>query len=1034
MVVRPLPLIGRLPVRRQLQLFALVVLLCVAGIGVATVIYIQHAASAAAYAAATGELRTLSQRVGNEAQQTLQGTKAAFSGLAMSRDAIAQVIQVLTQGGALAEIQVPAPPPELDAALSGVNQAWSSVEANTTALLALEGPVRKFSDSLTRLSGRNAPLIGLFERINARLLALQVPTADLILPLDIGRLSVRIAKQAAILDSPNVGGREIAVGLRADIQALQQAIVKVSKDGAGPWPVRDPEVAQLSAQVPAQYKEFQEMLDELTGSLAGYLDLKQSVYNLVRDAEGLLRSTNVLAQAQVSKSGEREVFLAMLALGLLALGAIGLMVKVYLAESHMRAEHAEHQLEEMRVLGEVGKAVSSTLDLDKVLETIVGEAVRLSGADAGTIYEYDEATGVFDPRANSGMSEEMVEALRNSKLKMGDGAVGASAARRAVYQIPDIEADDSYKLRDAHRKRGGFRAVLGAPFMSGERVIGGLVIRRVLPGEFDQSVVSLMQNFATQSVLAIQNARLFKEIRDKSEQLSAASQLKSQFLANMSHELRTPLNAIIGITEMLHEDAQDLKRDDEIEPLERVLRAARHLLMLINDILDLSKIEAGKMDLHAENFAVGPLVKDVAQTLDTAAAKNGNTIVVDCPEDIGNMRADTTRVRQVLLNLASNANKFTEKGTVSVVVKRESELGRDWVTVSVTDTGIGMSAEQVGKLFQDFVQADSTTTRKYGGTGLGLAISRRLCQMMGGDITVKSEVGKGSTFAMRLPAESGSAPMPLPPPRVVPVARPVAAHSDESLILVIDDEQSVLDVTSRFLTREGFKVVTAIDGHEGLRLARELHPSAITLDVMMPQLDGWTVLAAIKGDPELADIPVILMTIIDDRTRGYSLGATEYLIKPVGREKLTGVLRAICGAAGRHVLVVDDDPDLRRGMRRFLEHDGWEVDEAANGRLALERLSKQRPDAIMLDLMMPEMDGFQFLVEMRKSAEWRDIPVIVVTAKDLSAEERNELNSYVESVLVKGASDLNEMLAEIGRLLPVSIERRRGQAEAVETK
>jgi CheY-like chemotaxis protein len=404
--------------------------------------------------------------------------------------------------------------------------------------------------------------------------------------------------------------------------------------------------------------------------------------------------------------------------------------------------------------------------------------------------------------------------------------------------------------------------------------------------------------------------------------------------------------------------------------------------------------------------------------------KNGNRIVLECPSDIGSMHADQIRVRQVLLNLMSNANKFTKDGTVTARVQREAREGRDWIVVAITDTGIGMTPEQLSRLFNDFVQADASTTRKYGGTGLGLAISRRLCQMMGGEITVTSEPGKGSTFLMNLPVESDAVPVVVP-------ARPAAAQSAietprGSVILVIDDDESVLDLTERFLTRKGFKVVTAREGHEGLRLARELHPAAITLDVLMPQLDGWTVLAAIKGDPELADIPVILMTIIDDRTRGYALGATEYLIKPVNREKLTAVLRSACGTAGRKVLVIDDDELMRSGVCQSLRRDGWEVSEAANGRLGLASLGQSRPDVIMLDLMMPEMNGFEFLVEMRSQPEWRDIPVLVVTAKDLSAEERAQLNEHVERVMDKGSAELAELLGEIGQVLEVSITRRRG--------
>ena len=404
--------------------------------------------------------------------------------------------------------------------------------------------------------------------------------------------------------------------------------------------------------------------------------------------------------------------------------------------------------------------------------------------------------------------------LRESRIRLGESAVGLCAVNRAPYQVPDVEKGEDSRMRDP-LLREGVRAVLAVPLLREERVIGALVIRRKVAGEFSPSLVTLLQNFANQSVLAIQNARLFREIGEKGQQLEVASQLKSQFLANMSHELRTPLNAIIGVTEMLHEDAVDLKREDELEPLERVLRAARHLLALINDILDLSKIEAGKMDIHVESFAIAPLIDDVVQTIGTMAAKNGNKVVVDCAADLGTMRADQTRIRQALLNLASNANKFTERGTVTIAARRATEAGREWVTMAVTDTGIGLTPEQMGKLFQEFVQADASTTRKYGGTGLGLAISRRFCQMMGGDITVTSEPGaaRPSPSACR----PKSAPCSPPPRSGTPSAARASAARPRGAptILVVDDDPTVREVIERHLTREGFSVVTASGGQEG---------------------------------------------------------------------------------------------------------------------------------------------------------------------------------------------------------------------------
>jgi CheY-like chemotaxis protein/anti-sigma regulatory factor (Ser/Thr protein kinase) len=487
----------------------------------------------------------------------------------------------------------------------------------------------------------------------------------------------------------------------------------------------------------------------------------------------------------------------------------------------------------------------------------------------------------------------------------------------------------------------------------------------------------------------------------------------------MSHELRTPLNAIIGVTEMLREDAEALKQD--VEPLDRVLGAGRHLLALINDILDLSKIEAGRMELHLESFPLAPLIEDVAKTIEPMAAKNGNRMVMACPPDLGTIHADQIRFRQALLNLASNANKFTEKGTVTIAAQAQPTE----ITVAVTDTGIGMTEEQMGRLFQEFSQADASTTRKYGGTGLGLAISQHFCRMMGGDITVESQPGKGSTFTIRLPrivqseevlasqGRAGARPEP---------AHPIAGEAEEPLILVVDDDATVRELVVRHLERAGFAAVAARGGQEGLRLVRELRPAVVTLDIMMPDLDGWTVLAAIKGDPALASIPVLLMSIVDEKNRGYALGAADYLVKPVDRSKLVETLTAICGSTAGHVLLVDDDEVVRRSVRQALEPIGWKVTGAENGQVAVDSLTAACADVIILDLMMPEMDGFEFMDKLRGRPDWQDIPVVVITAKDLTEEDRDRLNGGVERIIQK--SDRDEMLRQLSRAISRCVKRR----------
>jgi len=419
----------------------------------------------------------------------------------------------------------------------------------------------------------------------------------------------------------------------------------------------------------------------------------------------------------------------------------------FAASLAQREQGLRESVAELRALGEVTRAVNSSVDLETVLTTIVTKATQLSGTEAGAIFVFDDAEQEFLLQATYGIDESIVGELKRSHIRIGQTGISEAVERGMPIQVADIQNDPTVTLDVI--VRAGFRALLYVPLLGTEKIVGALVVRRKQPGEFGKSTVELLQTFAAQSVLAIQNARLFSEVAEKSRALAEASQHKSQFLANMSHELRTPLNAIIGVSEMLREDAEAAKQDTE--PLDRVLGAGRHLLALINDILDLSKIEAGRMDLALSSFALAPLIADVIKTIEPLAAKNGNRVAVQCDGEIGTMHADQMRLRQALLNLMSNANKFTERGGISVDAREQQENGRDFITIAVADTGIGMTPEQMGKLFQEFSQASSSTASKYGGTGLGLVISKRFCQMMGGDITVESEPGRGSTFTIRVP-------------------------------------------------------------------------------------------------------------------------------------------------------------------------------------------------------------------------------------------------------------------------------------------
>lgn len=507
------------------------------------------------------------------------------------------------------------------------------------------------------------------------------------------------------------------------------------------------------------------------------------------------------------------------------------------------------------------------------------------------------------------------------------------------------------------------------------------------------------------------------ELREAMSQSEAANKAKSAFMANMSHELRTPLNAIIGYSEMLQDDADDLGAADLIDDLKKIEGAGKHLLGLINDVLDLSKIEAGKMELYLEDFELSPMLEDVVATIQPLVEKNQNTLVTEFPEDLGKMHSDITKIRQCLFNLISNASKFTHAGKITLSVSQVNQQDAKWLIFKVTDTGIGMTAEQQSKLFQAFAQADASTTRKYGGTGLGLAITRRFCQMMGGDIVVTSEIGVGSTFTITLPTYSINPQEET----LMELSRNEDSEikvSSGKTILVIDDDVAIHDLIKHYLESRGLKVLATTDPEEGLKLAKAYKPNGIILDVIMPKLDGWTVLTRLKADPELAEIPVIMATILDDQSMGFTLGAADFLVKPIQRQQLENLLAKYQDRlSSKLILIVDDDANNRELIQRQLESAQWTVLQANNGTKAIELLQQHQPALILLDLMMPELDGFGVIEKLQQHEEWQKIPVVIITAKTLTHADRNRLNGYVDKVLQKGNYTRQTLLQELRALI-----------------
>jgi PAS domain S-box-containing protein len=790
--------------------------------------------------------------------------------------------------------------------------------------------------------------------------------------------------------------------------------------------------------------------------------------------------------------------------------------------------------EEQKALLDTTRDLAGELELSRVLQRVLERAAALLDLTGAELATHDPADGDLVIVASHNMGTDAV----GSRMALGEGAMGHVAETHESLIIPRYQ---EWSRRSSKYTQSTVQTVLAAPLLIGRRLVGVIATVHSDPSrEFHEQDLRLLNNFAPQAAIAIENARLYtaaqqqreyfetlvqnspvaivtldnhhncvssnpafaelfgyteEDVRghnldeliatgdarrqaasysqqaldgpvraigprrrkdgsevevevlgmpvfvegevvglmglyhDVSELLDArraaesANTAKSRFLASMSHELRTPLNAIIGYSEMLQEDAEDAGQEDFIPDLEKIHSAGRHLLTLINDVLDLSKIEAGKMELFLETFDVPDTIRDVVSTVNPLVEKNGNEFVLEVPEDLGEMTADVTRIRQVLLNLLSNASKFTENGAITLRAERVPSDGDDEIFFTVTDTGIGMNDEQLGRIFEAFAQAESSTSSKFGGTGLGLAISRKFCRMMGGDIEVTSTPGVGSTFAVRLPADVSEKEVEADEASSGP-GETSEVDGEGPTVLVIDDDPAVRELVRRTLRKEGLRVVEASTGEEGLELARSAPPDIVTLDVLMPGLDGWAVLTALKEDPSLSSIPVVMMSIIDDRNLGFSLGAAEYLSKPIDRGRLLDVLRHYLrdGEAGT-VLVVEDDPDTRELLTRTLDSEGWDVLAAENGRRALEAVGATPPGLVLLDLMMPEMDGFEFLESVRGRPEWESVPIVVITAKELTADDRDRLNGGVEQVVQKGAHDVTELLDEVRTLVAERIVR-----------
>jgi signal transduction histidine kinase/DNA-binding response OmpR family regulator len=669
-----------------------------------------------------------------------------------------------------------------------------------------------------------------------------------------------------------------------------------------------------------------------------------------------------------------------------------------------RTHELARKVNQLEALGAVGQGVSSSLNLMEVLTTIIMQAVLMSGTDGGSIYEFDEDAKEFRIRTACGTRPDVLDALRRTRIGLDNSFLGKAATRGHSMGLPDLR-DAPLDPHLSVLAEGGWRSLVAVPMLREGRIVGALVVRRHTPGHIPDEICDLLESFASQSALALINAQLYRRLERQSAALEVASRHKSEFLASMSHELRTPLNAIIGFSEVLLERMFGELNERQDEYLRDIWSSGKHLLELLNDVLDLSKIEAGQMVLSRSEFLVRKSLEYCLSLVRERALKQRILLSLEVDPGVGVLDADRLRFRQVVLNLLSNAVKFTpDGGRVDV---RASIQGQD-VVVTVADTGVGVAAEDRQRIFDSFQQGARPAEAE--GTGLGLTLSKRIVELHGGRIWVESEVGRGSTFGFALPGGSEEPVLtPVPPAEMDwGLATEPTAGSGPTVVVVEDDRKS-FDLLRAHLEAAGVRVVGARDGEEGLDTVRRLSPVGVILDILLPGIDGWEVLAQLKADPRTAPIPVIVVSMLDERGHGFALGAAEYLVKPVGKEQLlAAVYRAAAMPERKHTVVaIDDDPLAIELVRASLEPEGWTVLGAPTGQEGLALIRERQPSAVLLDLLMPGMDGFAVVEALRADPDTKSVPVVILTSRSMTRQEKERLQGRITYVARKAEFDLS---------------------------
>jgi len=695
-----------------------------------------------------------------------------------------------------------------------------------------------------------------------------------------------------------------------------------------------------------------------------------------------------------------EVLTTFAAQAALAVRTVDLMTTL-----ESRTNELERKVTQLEALGAVGQAVSSSLNLTEVLNTIITQAVRLSGSDGGSISEFDEDARAFRLETVCGTSQKAFDDLRRAQIGLDDTFMGKAATLGRPLEITELREAPL----DAHLRvlvEHGWRSLVAVPMLREGRIVGAMVIRRRTPGHIPQEIYDLLETFASQSALALGNAQLYRRLERQSAALEIASRHKSEFLASMSHELRTPLNAIIGFSEVLLERMFGELNERQDDYLRDIWSSGKHLLELLNEILDLSKIEAGQMVLNRSEFAVQESLEYCLSMVRERALKRRILLSLEVDPAVGLLDADRLRFRQVVLNLLSNAVKFTpEGGQVDV---RASINDQDLV-VLVADTGEGVPAEDRERIFDSFQQG-TRSSGQVEGTGLGLTLSKRILELHGGRIWVDSEAGQGSTFGFALPVGSGEPTLkPVPQADLISGITPGPDMDPGPTVVVVEDDRRSFDLLRVYLEAAGARVVSARDGEEGLDTVRRLSPAGVILDILLPGIDGWDVLARLKADPDTAAIPVIVVSMLDERGRGFALGAAEYLVKPVGKEQLLAALyRAAAMPEQKHTVVaIDDDPLAIELVKASLEPEGWTVLGAVTGQEGLALIREQQPSAVLLDLLMPGMDGFEVVEALRADPETKSVPVVILTSKSMTPQDKERLQGRITYVARKTEFNLS---------------------------